>query len=296
MHASLQTEIAPARQGLSSRSSGSTARWTPASLVICDHASNGLPAEYGDLGLTRQSLQRHIAYDIGAAWLTRRLAASARRAGGALDLLAPADRSRTAAPTIRPSSCACPTARSCRAMRGSTPTKSSAGARFIGRPIATPSRETVDAMCATGVAPAVVSIHSFTPIWRGARASLESRRAVGCRIRGCRSRCFRLWPRRAILRRRMRRSATTNLMTAPSKATRSTTIATARGLANALIEVRQDLIATEPEAEAWAERLARLLRPILARPELHARARFRQPRIGQTAPIRRTAGMSSRSA
>src|SRR3984885_12441025 len=43
-------------------------------LVICDHASNGLPACYGDLGLTRQALQRHIAYDIGAAWLTRRLA------------------------------------------------------------------------------------------------------------------------------------------------------------------------------------------------------------------------------
>jgi len=43
-------------------------------LVICDHASNGLPPEYGDLGLAPASLQRHIAYDIGAAWLVRRLA------------------------------------------------------------------------------------------------------------------------------------------------------------------------------------------------------------------------------
>jgi hypothetical protein len=41
-----------------------------------------------------------------------------------------------------------------------------------------------------------------------------------------------------------------------------------------LIEVRQDLIATEGEAEAWADRLARLLTPILALPELHRRADF----------------------
>jgi len=41
-----------------------------------------------------------------------------------------------------------------------------------------------------------------------------------------------------------------------------------------LIEVRQDLIATEQDAEAWAERLARVLKPILARPELHAPTDF----------------------
>ena len=41
-------------------------------------------------------------------------------------------------------------------------------------------------------------------------------------------------------------------------------IATSRGLANALIEIRQDLIAERREAHAWAARLARLLRPIVA--------------------------------
>ena len=41
--------------------------------------------------------------------------------------------------------------------------------------------------------------------------------------------------------------------------------ATSRGLANALIELRQDLIATKKkDALAWAARIARLLRPILA--------------------------------
>ena len=47
-------------------------------LVICDHAANGLPAEYRGLGLTEAALGRHIAYDIGAAWMTRRLAARLR--------------------------------------------------------------------------------------------------------------------------------------------------------------------------------------------------------------------------
>src|SRR5271156_6641503 len=44
-------------------------------VVICDHASNAFPPGYGALGLPRETLERHIAYDIGAACLTRRLAA-----------------------------------------------------------------------------------------------------------------------------------------------------------------------------------------------------------------------------
>jgi len=41
-------------------------------------------------------------------------------------------------------------------------------------------------------------------------------------------------------------------------------IATARGLANALIEVRQDLIGERAAAEAWADRLARIVAPLVA--------------------------------
>ncbi|HJP20813.1 MAG TPA: N-formylglutamate amidohydrolase [Alphaproteobacteria bacterium] len=43
-------------------------------LLTCDHASNALPAGYGTLGLEPTVLARHIAYDIGAADVTRRLA------------------------------------------------------------------------------------------------------------------------------------------------------------------------------------------------------------------------------
>ena len=44
--------------------------------------------------------------------------------------------------------------------------------------------------------------------------------------------------------------------------------ATVRGLANALIEIRQDLIEGEEGAEAWAERFARLLEPLARRKDL----------------------------
>lgn len=49
-------------------------RW----LITCDHASNAVPAwiNGGDLGLPSHQMARHIAYDIGAAGVTRGLAAA----------------------------------------------------------------------------------------------------------------------------------------------------------------------------------------------------------------------------
>lgn len=50
---------------------GRSSRW----LITCDHASNHVPAEIGGtLGLSEGEMGRHIAYDIGAAGVTRRLA------------------------------------------------------------------------------------------------------------------------------------------------------------------------------------------------------------------------------
>jgi predicted N-formylglutamate amidohydrolase len=42
-------------------------------VLLCEHASNHLPLEYGGLGLSSEQLLRHIAWDIGAAAVTRRL-------------------------------------------------------------------------------------------------------------------------------------------------------------------------------------------------------------------------------
>jgi predicted N-formylglutamate amidohydrolase len=41
------------------------------------------------------------------------------------------------------------------------------------------------------------------------------------------------------------------------------------GLAHALVEIRQDLIATPLSAQAWGKRLAGVLRPLLKDPDLH---------------------------
>ena len=236
-------------------------------IVICDHAANGLPAEYDGLGLTRQALQRHIAYDIGAAWLTRRLA---ERLG------APAVLSTFSRLLIDPNRGADDPTLVMRLSDGAiVPGNAMVDAAEIARRRAlywTPYRdavaETVEAMGATRLAPAVVSIHSFTPFWRGAARPWK----IGV-----------LWDRDPRLA-----GPLLQALAAEADLGRAAVgdnepydgalegdvideIATARGLANALIEVRQDLIAAEPDAYAWADRLARLLQPILARPESHVR-------------------------
>ncbi len=45
-------------------------------IILCDHAGNDLPEGYGTLGLPPEQLQRHIAYDIGAAPIARALSAA----------------------------------------------------------------------------------------------------------------------------------------------------------------------------------------------------------------------------
>ena len=50
--------------------------WTQGILILCDHAENRIPAAYGTLGLRPEDLNRHIAYDIGAAAVAERLAQS----------------------------------------------------------------------------------------------------------------------------------------------------------------------------------------------------------------------------
>lgn len=43
-------------------------------LIVCDHASPVIPASLGDLGVPAAALREHIAWDIGAADVARRLA------------------------------------------------------------------------------------------------------------------------------------------------------------------------------------------------------------------------------
>jgi predicted N-formylglutamate amidohydrolase len=44
-------------------------------IIFCDHASNHIPAELDNLGLPAAELERHIAWDIGAAGIAEELSA-----------------------------------------------------------------------------------------------------------------------------------------------------------------------------------------------------------------------------
>ena len=43
-------------------------------LIVCDHAGSRIPLELGTLGLDAADLERHIAWDIGAAAVSRAIA------------------------------------------------------------------------------------------------------------------------------------------------------------------------------------------------------------------------------
>ena len=239
-------------------------------LVICDHASNALPPEYGSLGLEREALQRHIAYDLGARSLVRALAAR---------LDAPAVLSTFSRLLIDPNRGADDPTLVMRYSDGAiVPGNAQIDAAEIARRrdrFWAPYREkiaaTVEAMLASGEPPALVSIHSFTPVWRGA----ARRWKVGV-----------LWDRDD----RIAKPLLEALHAEPDLHAHGIgdnepydgglagdtidAVATARGLANALIEVRQDLIAEPAGAAAWADRFARLLKPILADFETRAPRRF----------------------
>ena len=229
-------------------------------LVICDHASNALPAEYGDLGLGGEAMRRHIAFDIGAALLTRRLAQA---------LGAPAILSTFSRLLIDPNRGADDPTLVMRlsdgaAIPGNAGVDDAARARRLAlywQPYRRAIGDALDAMIARGPPPVVLSIHSFTPIWRGTARPWQ----IGL-----------LWDRDP----RVVEPLLAALRAEPDMGPGAVgdnepydgalegdmidAAATSRGLANVLIEVRQDLIADNAGAIAWADRLARLVKPILA--------------------------------
>ena len=173
-------------------------------LIICDHAANAIPPCYGTLGLPREALERHIAYDIGAADVTRALAA---------ELGAPAVLSTFSRLLIDPNrGLDDPTL----VMRfsdgaivpGNAPPmrrRSRAGARNSGRRIEHAIAATVEAMLATGEPPAIVSIHSFTGRPARGGATLEDRGPMGPRRADSKALIEALVGEADLLRRRGRR-------------------------------------------------------------------------------------------
>jgi predicted N-formylglutamate amidohydrolase len=229
-------------------------------LILCDHASNAIPQGYGTLGLPPEALKRHIAYDIGAAEVTRTLAGM---------LGAPAVLSTYSRLVIDPNRGLDDPTLVMRYSDGAiVPGNAYIDAAEIGHrgtrlwaPYRQEIAATVDAMMATGEPPALISIHSFTPVMR----SLTRPWKIGV-LWDCDDRIAKPLIEAMLGEPDLRADEVGDNEPYDGALAGDTIdeIATARGLANALIEIRQDLIAEAHNAIAWAERLARALRPIIA--------------------------------
>ena len=121
----------------------------------------------------------------------------------------------------------------------------------------------LDQMSAAGPVPAIVSLHSFTPVWRGSQRPWR----IGL-----------LWdndPRLAQpLLERLEAAGfgpvgDNEPYDGALKGDTLYELASARGLPHVLIEIRQDLIADAAGQIEWAARIADALAPVLARPDIH---------------------------
>ena len=135
-------------------------------LILVDHASNFVPPEYRDLGLPKAEFERHIAYDIGAAPLARALA-ERFRAPAILTCFSrliidpnrgeddPTLIMRLSDGAVVPKNTTCDAAERERRLN-----------RFH-RPYHSAIAHQIDTMLAAGVPPVLLSFHSYTPVWKG---------------------------------------------------------------------------------------------------------------------------------
>lgn len=138
----------------------------PRILLVCDHASNAVPDEYGTLGLPGEAFRRHIAYDIGAAAVTRALA-RLLNAPAVLAcfsrLLIDANRGEDDPTLVMKLSDGA-------VIPGNRDADDAETARRLDR-FYRPYHAAIAARIADArdrnISPALLSIHSFTPVWKG---------------------------------------------------------------------------------------------------------------------------------
>ena len=135
-------------------------------LLIGDHASNALPAEYGALGLPAASFSRHIAYDLGigdlVSAMSEAMAAPAILAGFSRLLIDPNRGEDDPTLVMRLSDG--------EIIPGNAQIDATEKQRRLEafhRPYHKRIDGALDAAIAAGIAPLLVSMHSFTPLWRG---------------------------------------------------------------------------------------------------------------------------------
>ena len=222
-------------------------------MFLCDHGSNKVPGELGTLGLQGSAFEAHIAYDIGAAGLTRALADAfaapaflARWSRLVVDLNRGADD-----PTVVMK------LSDGRIIPGNRDLDGAGIADRIARYHA-PYHEAIAARIAEarakGIVPILISMHSFTPVWRGKPRPWH----VGV-----------LWDKdsrlaKPLLERLQREGDIVAGDNEPYTGALENDClyrhGTMNGLPHVLVEVRQDLIAEPQGVARWAVRLERILR------------------------------------
>ncbi len=234
-------------------------------LFLCDHAANALPPDHGTLGLPADAFATHIASDIGAAEVTRTLAAAfgapavlARWSRLLIDLNRGEDD-----PTLV-----------MKLSDGSIiPGNRHAGAQEIARRIAlyhAPYHAAIAGEITRLGLPVLLSIHSFTPLWKGFARPWE----IGV-----------LWDRDGRLARPLIAECARAGFAVGDNEPYDGELendclyrhGTMRGLPHVLIEIRQDLIGDAAAARNFAARL----KPILDR----ALAALGPPALDFTRPL-----------
>jgi predicted N-formylglutamate amidohydrolase len=225
-------------------------------IVLCDHAGNDLPEAYGTLGLPAEQLQRHIAYDIGAAPIARALAAA---------LEAPAVLTRYSRLLIDPNRGADDPTLIMRISDGAVipgnrridAAERARRMRHYYEPYHRAVAGVIDRCIGDGPPPALLSIHSFTESWK----ELSRPWHVGV-----------LWGEDDRLARPLLEGfyAEGDLIVGENEPYKGLLIGDClwqhgarRGLANAIVEIRQDLIRDPAGQAAWTRRLVRIVERLM---------------------------------
>jgi predicted N-formylglutamate amidohydrolase len=223
-------------------------------VLLCEHASNHIPEAYAGLGLRPRDLERHIAWDIGAADLARELS---RRLDAPLFL---SGYSRLLIDCNRPPGA--PTSIPPRSEDTDIPGN-------LDLPPGEPARREaayfapfhaavaglLDRRAAAGRRTIVVGVHSFTPVFLGVARPWLAGVLYGRAERFGRAFVERLAADlgpAAVGDNEPYRIEPEMDYTVPVHGD-------ARGLDAALVEVRQDLVATAAGVEEWASRIAAAL-------------------------------------
>jgi predicted N-formylglutamate amidohydrolase len=232
-------------------------------LLICDHGSAAIPKILGDLGLDAGQRRRHIAWDIGIAEVTRRLAILLQVPAvlsGYSRLVIDCNRHLDDPTSIAQESDDVPVPGN----RGLDAAARAQRAEACFWPYHHAITAQIRRMREAVRPPALISLHSFTPVMQG----FERPWHIGV-----------LWNKDGRLAipllaglGRDRDICVGDNQPYDGRAGRGYGVAMhgeGESLAHVLLELRQDLIDTRHGAAAWANRLAPLVEEILAEPDLH---------------------------